>query len=844
MDDYRAFLESKIKLAPETGFAVDPADVHPWLRPHARDIVVWACRGGRRAVFAAFGLHKTSIQLEYGRQVRRFTQGPFLTVLPLGVRQEFGRDAEQMGIRLKFIRSEAEIEDSDVHHITNYETVRDGKLDPRVFAGVTLDEADVLRSYGSKTYQEFLPLFAGVPFKMPATATPDPNRIKELIHYAGFLEVMDTGQALTRFFQRNSEKANELTLYPHKEEEFWTWVASWAVMIQRPSDLGHSDKGYVMPPLKITWHEVPSDHGKSEPERDGQGVMFRNVAAGLVEASREKRDSLHARIGKMLEIIKADPKPSRILWHHLEAERHAVQDALPKSLAVYGTQDLDERERRVIDFANGKFRHISTKPEICGAGPNWQRHCHKMIFVGIDYKFRDFIQAIHRTLRFGQDNVCEVDIIYSEAERDVRRVLETKWATYEKQCATMSDIIKRYGLSKIDLSASLKRTIGIERVEVRGERFCVANNDAVDEAKRMAEGSTDLIITSIPFSNHYEYTDKYEDFGHTDNNAHFWAQMDFLSPELLRILKPGRLACIHVKDRILFGSVTGAGAPTVSPFHAEAIFHYRRHGFDFMGMITVVTDVVRENNQTYRLGYTEMCKDGTKMGVGSPEYVLLMRKPQTDRTRGFGDYPVVKDKASYSLSRWQLDAHAFWRSSGDRLLAPKEFANLLRHNNMSDIVSTFAQFSNVETYDHEYLVAVGNELGDRLPRKFMALAPVSHYPSVWTDVNRMRTLNGEQARRRVEQHICPLQFDIVDRLIDRYSMPEDMVYDPFGGLMTVPYRAILKSRRGCASELNADSFRDGVHYLRAAEDKTSIPSLFDLAAAESVVVETNQQAAE
>lgn len=835
-DRYKAFLEDKIRLAPATGFEVDPAELSPDLKPFCRDIVAWALRGGRRAVFASFGLHKTAMQLEYGRQVRRHTRLPFCTVLPLGVRQEFTREVvdrgfDRLGVRLKFVRAEREIEDDPaVHHLTNYETIRDGKLDPKIFGGVTLDEAAVLRSYGSKTYQEFLPLFSGIRFKMPATATPDPNRIKELIHYAGFLEVMDTGQALTRFFQRDSTQANELTLYPHKEEEFWLWVSSWAVMIQRPSDLGYPDDGYVMPPLEVTWHEVPSDHATAAPERDGQGVLIKDSARGLKDAAEEKRASIGARVARMVELIEAEPATHRILWHHLEDERHAIQQARPNSLAVFGTLDLDERERRIIDFADGKFREMSTKPEICGAGPNWQRHCHEMIFVGIDYKFHDIIQALHRTLRFGQTQACTARFIYTEAEREIRADLERKWAAHDEQSKRMSEIIRKYGLGHVDLAGTLKRKIGVPRKEARGERYSVVNNDAVDEAKRSGEASVDLIITSVPFANHYEYTTNYEDFGHTDNNDHFWAQMDFLTPELLRILRPGRLACIHVKDRVLFGNMTGAGLPTISPFHAEAIFHYRRHGFDYCGAITVVTDVVRENNGNYRLGYTEMCKDGTKVGVGSPEYVLLFHKPQSDRSKSYADLPVRREKSDYSLARWQIDAHAFWRSSGQRLLTPEELAALPPDK----LAKLFREQSRFQPYDYDRHVTIGEalEVRNALPSSFMALAPGSFDPMVWDNINRMRTLNGEQLRRNVEFHICPLQFDIVDRCIERFSNRDELVYDPFGGIGTVPVRAILKGRRGKSSELSEQYWRDSAHYCADAERQASVPTLFDFLPAE------------
>jgi DNA modification methylase len=824
--DYRGFLEGKIRLAGSEGFDVDPADIHPWLKPHAAELTLWALRGGRRAIFANFGLHKTSMELEWCRQIARREGGPTLGIVPLGVRHGFMKEAGILGMDLRFIQSPSEMVGGCEHYITNYEPVRDGKLDPNLFVATALDEASVLRSYGSKTYQEFLPLFEEVQYKLVATATPSPNRYKELIHYAGFLGVMDTGQALTRFFQRDSEKAGNLTLYPHKEAEFWLWVHSWAAFLQKPSELGYSDEGYELPPLEVRWHEIRADHSTAQPERDGQGVMFKNAAIGVSQAAASKRDSLPARIAKLTEIIAEKPDDHRILWHDLEAEREAIEEAVPGVVTIHGSQDLAIREHRLIEFEEGRIKYFATKPILSGSGSNFQYHCHRAAFLGIGFKFNDFIQAVYRIQRFGQAHPVIIDIIYSEDEREVRRTLETKWAQDTEMRQRMSEIIARYGLAAVDTRTELARSIGIERVEARGEHFAVANNDAVDEAKRQDEGSIDQIVTSIPFANHYEYTASYNDFGHTDDNGHFWSQMDYLTPELFRILKPGRLACIHVKDRVLFGSVTGAGAPTISPFHAEAIFHYRRHGFDFMGMITIVTDVVRENNQTYRLGYSEMCKDGTKMGVGSPEYVVLMRKPQSDRTKGYADYRVEKEKAEYSLARWQIDAHAFWRSSGNRLLTAEELAGY----GPDRLAKLFTQASLVQVYDYEAHVGIGEALQrrDALPSTFMSLAPGSHHPDVWHDVQRMRTLNGQQSQRNVEKHVCPLQFDIVDRLIERYSSKDELIYDPFAGLMTVPYRAIKLGRRGGGSELSAPYFKDGVHYLQQAEREAAVPSLFDL----------------
>lgn len=824
--DYKEFVANKRTHVPHSGF--DPKDeISNVLFPHQRDIVRWACIGGRRAIFAAFGLGKSLIQLEIMRLIYAHGGGRQLIICPLGVRQEFKRDAELLGMCPVFVRKNSEVS-GDGLYLTNYESVRDGRLDPELFNAVSLDEASVLRSYGSKTYQTFLSLFDQVPYRFVATATPSPNRYKELIHYAGFLGIMDTGQALTRFFQRDSTKANNLTIYPHKEREFWLWLSSWAIFLQRPSDLGYSDEGYNLPPLQVVWHEIPIADQEPDMDRNGQYRAFKDATVSLSSAARAKRQTMSDRIACAKKLVDESPEDHFVLWHDLEDERREIKRQIPEAVEVYGSQDLDERERRIVDFSEGKHRILATKPILSGSGCNFQRHCHREIFVGVGFKFNDFIQSIHRVYRFLQTEQVRIDIIYSEAEIEVVEQLKAKWQRYEELNQKMEEIIKEYGLSDASIADAMCRSMGIDRIVASGKDWYVANNDTVLEAELLEENSVDLIVTSIPFSNHYEYTPSYNDFGHTDNDKHFFEQMDYLTPKLLKALKPGRIYCCHVKDRINFGNVTGAGIPTVQPFHAETIAHFLKHGFDYIGMITVVTDVVRENNQTYRLGWTEQCKDGTKMGVGCPEYVLLFHKPQSDRTRGYADTPVEKNKDDYSRSRWQIDAHAFWRSSGDRSISPEEFANLP----IDQIQKVYRQYSIEHIYDYECHVKIGELLdgNGHLPSTFMSLAPGSWSKDVWDDVNRMLTLNTSQSRKRQAMHVCPLQFDIVDRLITRYSNEGELVYDPFGGLFTVPLRAMMLNRKGRAVELNTQYFLDGVKYLEAEQRKKSMPSIFDLGA--------------
>jgi DNA modification methylase len=834
---YEEFLAAKVSFDVSVGHVVDVDEIHPILKPHQRDIVRWAVAGGRRAIFARFGLGKSIMQLETLRlTLTRFENGKALVVCPLGVRQEFQRDAvEKLGMEpLRFVRHTAEVDGPGIY-ITNYESVRDGRLDPSSFDAVSLDEASVLRSYGSKTYQEFLTLFASVPARFVATATPSPNRYKELIHYAGYLGVMDTGQALTRWFKRDSTKANNLTLFPHKEAEFWLWLSTWAAFVQQPSDLGYPDDGYVLPPMQVHRHEVAVDHTTGAGfDKDGQARLYRGGDMSMVDASREKRATLDLRLTEMMAILDryeaTGDLDQVVIWCDLNDEQHAIEQTLTAAgiswSSIHGALDVDEAERRMSEWRDRRTVALIGKPVMLGQGVNLQQ-CNKAVFVGITYKFNDLIQACHRLQRFGQTRTVQTHIIHADSERAVYSTLMEKWEQHEELTATMSALIREHGLNQLSIDEALRRSIGVDRIEASGEGWMHVLNDTVDEARRLADNSIDFMLTSIPFANQYEYTAAAEDFGHSDSPDHFWQQMDYLTPNLLRALRPGRVFCVHVKDRILFGNQYGTGAPTVSPLHAQAIDHYRRHGFDYFGMITVVTDVVRENNQTYRLTYGEMRKDGTRMGVGMPEYVILLRKPQTDRTRGYADVPVTHTMDDYSLARWQLDASSFWRSSGDRALSADEFAALTPQQQ----IHLFTQHSLENIYSYEAHLRIGEKLAGRgtLPKTFTLLAPGSHCPDVWHDINRMNTANTAQVQSGREAHVCPLQFDIVDRLIERFTNPDELVYDPFGGLATSVFRALRLGRRGRAVELNPTYWADGVRYCQIEERKASAPSLFDVA---------------
>ena len=833
LEGYNSFLASKMPTVEDDGFKPD-VPTPDWFKPHQTDICHWAIEKGRAAIFSAFGTGKSNMQLQLMKWIHEKHGGKTLIVAPLGVRQEFTRnDGPKMGMKIVYCRTDEEVQAADSPYIiTNYERVRDGGIDPSQFAGASLDEGSVLRSFGSLTSQTFSEVFRDVKYRFVATATPSPNEFLEIINYADFLGVMDRGLALTRFFQRDSKKAGNLQLYPHEEKNFWLWVASWAIFLNSPSDLGYDATGYDLPPLQVKWHEIeaPVEQPGSVVDSWGQPLLFEKPNAGIQHVSKQRRRTLKQRVEKAAEIINsADPEDHWIVWHYLEDERHEIQRQIPESVAVYGTQDLEEREDIVGRFSDGDIRILSSKPELLGSGCNFQRHCHKAVFIGPTDKFNDFIQAVHRIYRFLQTYPVEIHIVFADSQYDTVVIMRNKWERHEELQANMRAIIRKHGLSGEALKMKLQREMSIDRYEVTGDRYRAIRNDCVKELATWEDGCVDEIVTSIPFSDQFEYSPHYADFGKNEGDEGFFQQFDYLVPQLHRVLKPGRVACIHTKDRIQYGTMTGNAMYSVNPFSDKTVASFQKHGFIYMGRIVIDTDVVRENAQTYRLGHTENAKDSTKMGCGSTEFVLLFRKWSPDMSpnqTANGPDPVTKDKSEYTRSKWQIHASGIWRDSGNEVVSPA----MLKGMTTDEIYAWWRSYCERNRYDYDDHVSFCEavESVGKLPASMMLFAPCSKNPDIWTDILRIDTFNTDLSRKTTESHTCPLQLSVCERLIERYSNKGDLILDPFAGLHTVPYVAMKTGRRGVGIELNPQYWKFGVTFCERLENDLQAPTLFDL----------------
>lgn len=840
MQDYQKFLEDKIVIAPKTGFTINPDHIHTYLKEHQGDVVLWNLMGGCRANFIDFGLGKTVINLETLRQIHNAFGGNVLVVCPLSISYEFEKEGKNIGIdRIKYITNTTQLEDCQHFYITNYERIRKGDIDPAQFIAVGFDEASILRNLDTDTTQAVLETFAKVPYRYVFTATPAPNEYLELINYAEFLGIMDRDQSLTRFFQRDSTTAGNLTLHPRRVQEFWRWMSSWACFITKPSDLGYSDEGYALPDLKIIPHMITIEREVKVDRKTSQTTFISDSSKSLPDAAKEKAQSIHQRLAKMVDVL-GDSSDNWIIWHHLEPERIAIQKLLGTACkSVYGKQKLDEREAFLTGFSKGEYQYCSTKPQIAGSGCNFQYHCHKAVYVGIDYKFNDFIQAMHRIYRFGQTQACEVHIIFTDAEEEIYKELMRKWSDHRNLQNEMTSIIKEFGLNADLKWLELNRAMFNGRKEERGKNWISVNNDSVAEWRTRDDNSIDLILTSIPFGNHYEYSDNYNCFGHNKTNEQFFKQMDYLVPNLYRTLKPGRIAAIHVKDRLRYSYQNGTGFSSLEPFSDDTVACFRKHGFHLMSRITIDTDVVRENASTYRLSWTEACKDMTKMGAGLPEYLLIFRKAPSTNKNAYADMPVEHSKRAwnkkkqmwvnedgYSRGRWQLDAHAHWKSNGERLVSE----SVLRRLNHKDLLKLWKELEGSGPYDYQRHVQICELLDQfgKLPTGFMLLPPQANCDDIWDDVSRMKTLNSKQVTNKTEKHICPLQLDIIKRIIERFSNVGEVVADPFGGISSTGFQAVEMKRKAFLCELKTEYWQDGQKHLKAAEAGLSALTLFDL----------------
>lgn len=410
--DYDEFIANKQFEHVESGF--EPNELSDQLFGFQRDIVNWACRRGRAAIFADTGLGKTIMELEWARQVYIYTSKPVLIVTPLCVAQQHVREAGKFGLDCRYLRNQDKIDDSHVI-VTNYEML--DKFDLSAFAGLVLDESSAIKDATSKRRNQIIELSHQVPYRLSCTATPSPNDHMELGNQAEFLGVMKQTEMLAMFFTHDSSETQKWRLKGHAKSRFWEWMAGWSVCIRKPSDLGHNDDGYILPGLELTQHEVESD-------KIQEGQLFVMEAQTLFEQRKAQRDSIPQRVERVAELVNNSGE-QWIVWCHLNDESDRLVKAIPGAESVKGSDDIDDKEDRMLRFMGGSLRVLVSKPSIMGHGLNMQ-NCHNMAFVGLSNSFEQYYQAVRRCYRFGQQKIVNVHIVTAQAEGSVKQNIERK----------------------------------------------------------------------------------------------------------------------------------------------------------------------------------------------------------------------------------------------------------------------------------------------------------------------------------------------------------------------------------------------------------------------------------
>jgi len=427
MIEYEQFVETKLSRIPPTGMTSIP-QLSESLFPFQRDLVRWALRRGRCALFAATGLGKSRMQVEWARHVVSHTQGRVLVLAPLAVSNQTAEEAAKLGVCAQVCRDASEIDAKIV--ISNYERLH--RFDPRSFDGVVCDESSIIKHKDSKTLRMLLDAFRDTQFKLCATATPSPNDYTELGTHAEFLGICTSQEMLAEYFCHDGGETQVWRLKGHARAEFWRWVASWGALVRAPSDLGYDDGGYALPPLHVHEHIIPADKATVQ----AAGLLFAAPAGDLTERRTARRASLRARVSECVARVNANSRPW-VVWCDLNDESDALTAAIDGAIEVRGSMDVDDKESRIRSFLDGKSRVLVTKPSIAGFGLNLQ-FCSDMGFVGVTDSWEAYHQAVRRIWRFGQKQECNVHIWASEVEGSVVANLKRKEADAIKMANELS----------------------------------------------------------------------------------------------------------------------------------------------------------------------------------------------------------------------------------------------------------------------------------------------------------------------------------------------------------------------------------------------------------------------
>lgn len=641
MQDYEAFLKSKQFKAIPSGFVA--TDINPKLFKFQSDIVAWACHKGKAAIFAGTGLGKTAIQLEWANQVCKHSGGNVLILAPLAVAQQTVDEGAKFGILVNLCRKQEDVKPGI--NITNYEML--DHFDAKSFVCVVLDESSILKSFEGKVRTQIIDSFRETPYRLACTATPAPNDHMELGNHAEFLNIMTRTEMLSMYFVHDGGETQKWRLKGHAKGAFWKWVASWAVMLQMPSDLGYEDNGFKLPPLNIEQIVV-----------DKSGYIVKE-ALTLQDRRGARRDSLDQRVAKVAEIVNASEGPW-LVWCDLNVEADALKKAISDSIEVRGADTPEKKAQAAKDFAAGKTKTLISKSSIFGFGMNWQ-FCHKMVFTGLSDSFEQYYQAVRRCWRFGQKEQVDVYVVTSEREGAVVKNIKRKEREFGIMLSGM--IAETQEITKENLQSSERISETLQNETTKGDGWELRLGDSCREIKTLADNSMHFCIFSPPFSSLYTYTNSPADIGNCQNDEEFYQHFGYVAPDIYRVLMPGRLVSVHCMN--LPTTKERDGYIGIKDFRGDLIRIFQKAGFIYHSEVCIWKDPVTAMQRTKALGllHKQLKKDSCRCRQGIADYLITFMKPGTNPE------PVEHTNESFPVGVWQHYASPIWTDidSGDTL---------------------------------------------------------------------------------------------------------------------------------------------------------------------------------
>lgn len=636
---YTDLLSQKLRPASPTGFRVDQADLHEKLFPFQRAVVAWGCRQGSSAFLEDCGLGKSLQQLEWARQVIKHAGGRVLIYAPLTVAKQTMAEAAKIDLAVTLARDAADMIEPGIY-VTNYD--RFHRFANVELTGIVLDESSILKSLDGKTRTALIANYQSVPYRLCCTATPAPNDIAEIANHAEFLGIKTRTEMLATFFVHDQDGWR---LKKHATHDFYRWLASWAVYLRKPSDLGFSDEGYELPTLTVSEAVVPC-------ELVPEGHLFSGTLnAGIVGRSEVRKATLDARVARTVELVMEEPDEQWILWCGLNSESDALLDQLgDQAVNVEGKDSEDLKEDKLERFLSGRARILITKPRIAGFGLNLQC-CARQAFVGLGDSWEAYYQCLRRSWRFGQTRPVHAWIVVSDAETNVLQNVMRK----EEEAKIMGDLILA-NMGELERANLMEAGVPevppgiLDRAE--GPGWTLHHGDCVEVLReKVASESVHLSVYSPPFATLYTYSDNPRDMGNSRSYDEFFQQFEHFIREMLRVTRPGRLTCVHVAQ--IPTTLQNDGEIGLFDFRGDCIRAYKSAGWIHHREVCIdkcpQSQAIRTHSKA--LLFTQMKKDRSWSGPALADYILVFRKP------GENTVPV---KDGLSNDEWIEWARPIW----------------------------------------------------------------------------------------------------------------------------------------------------------------------------------------